>query len=261
MELINYSKDDWEIYLNRRFTDSENVLFCALECERNMNSRIKALNELLKEKNLVISHLTENNGDCLFESLCLLGIGKNRENFRRSLAYLMLIFKDYPNFFDGQSESLKEIFLQTNDIELVHSKEQKDDEIYSHIYKYTYEVMCNDLACVNNWLRIPTQLILMFVSKIYNVEISIMNDSGYLYSITSNQDIAPTKIIRLAHVGELHYLPIGVRTEDSVNLQYAYIYNKFHHWVKIQSFMRQMTHDNGQKNIQKNHKNHDELDE
>ena len=242
--------NSWSNVLGRNLSELEKELFYAYESELLINDKIKQLNTIIKDRNLEISKLTENSGNCMFESLIHCGIGKSIHNLRKSIAYLMLIFKDYKGFFEGQNETLKEIFTTINDIELVHSREKEKDnskEIISKIYKYTYEVMCNDLACNCNWQRLPTELILMFISKIYNINISIISDTGYEHSITTNQSNSPKKTVYLAHIDEIHYLPIS-DTITGINLAYTDIKTQFDKWMSNNSVC--MNYNYGSNNIE-----------
>lgn len=187
-----------------------------LQIEMTMNKMIKFINDYVKDNNLKINHLTQFSGDCLYESLVYLNIGKNIDNLKKCISYLMYIFRDYPNFFPNQKESLKELFTNFNEIEYVYCKND------GRLYKYNYEIMCKDLLDTSGWTRVPTQLILMFISKIFNLNIHIINESGFEYSIYFDDK---AENIYLAHLCESHYMPISTKINDDI-IEYKYVYNQ-----------------------------------
>ncbi len=196
---------------------SESELLRKLQIEMTMNKMIQFINNHVKDNNMKINHLTQFSGDCLYESLVYLKIGKDIDNLKRCISYMIYIFRDYKNFFPNQKESLKELFMNFNDIEFVYCKND------GRLYKYTYEIMCQDLLDTSGWTRAPTQLILMFISKIFNLNIHIINESGFEYSIYFDES---SDNIYLAHLAESHYMPISKKINDDV-IEYKYFYNQF----------------------------------
>lgn len=225
---------EWIKYLNRELNMEEKCLFNSVRMEKMMNIQLNKINETLKSRNFEISHLTPMDGNCLFESLCSLGYGNNSEELRKSITYLMYVFKDYKNFFTDQQESLSELFANFNEIELVYCKNN------SRVYKYNYEVMCQDMYESCNWTRLNTQLIIMFISKIFNINITIVHDNGFETTIYLGDNKADQ--VYLAHVGEAHYLPISKikDLENPENLEYKNMKHEFLKWATKQSILKNM---------------------
>ncbi len=219
------NKHEWIKYLNRDLTQQENYLFHTVQAERMMNMQIQVINNNIKHKNLQVSKLSVIDGNCLFDSLSSLGIGNNADELRKSLTYLLLIFQDYQNFFPEQKESIKELFGLFNEIEIVHCKTD------SKIYKYTFDIMCQDLYESFNWNRLPTQLILMFISKLFNVNINIINENGFEHNIVLGDENA--RNLYLAHISESHYLPIDKieDTNNHLNIEYTEYKDIFIKWA------------------------------
>ncbi len=228
----------WCQYLNRELTGQEKLLFHNVKMEKMMNMQLEQLSEKLKEKGMEISMITELDGNCLFNSLSSLGIGKDSDELRKGISYLMTIFKDYKNFFPDQQESLQELFVNFNEIELVHCKEDH------RFYKYTYDIMCQDLNNTCNWTRLPTQLILMFISKLFNINISVIHDNGFESNIFMGNSDAFT--IYLAQLSESHYLPVDKIGEEPRNLSYDNSKTVFLQWAHRQAIMKKVRENQSQ---------------
>ncbi len=215
---------EWCKFLNRELNNNEKELFHNVRIEKIMNMQMQKINNNIENRNLQISHLTAIDGNCLFDSLSKLNIGENSEQLRKSLTYLMIIFADYKNFFPDQQESLRELFTIFNEIEYVHCK------FDSKLYKYNYDIMCQDMYESCNWTRLPTQLILMVLSKIFNLNITIINENGFEHNINIGE--SNSKNIYLAHIGESHYLPINYINNNQQNLEYDEYTNIFLKWAQ-----------------------------
>ncbi len=225
---------EWTHYLNRNLTNQEQYLFHSVRAEKMMNMQIQIINNNIRQKGLEVSKLSVIDGNCLFDSLSSLGLGYESSELRKSLTYLMLIFQDYKNFFPDQKESIKELFGLFNEIEIVHCKTD------SKIYKYTFDIMCQDLYESFNWNRLPTELILMFISKLFNVNINIINENGFEHNINLGDENA--KSLYLAHISEAHYLPIDKMKDENnqVQLEYDNCKNTFIKWASDQAYEKQM---------------------
>ncbi len=230
----SHNKHEWIHFLNRELNPQEEYLFHSLQVEGIMNHCIRTINNNVKNKNLQISKLSVTDGNCLFDSLSSLGIGNNADELRKSITYLLLIFQDYKNFFPDQKESIKELFGLFNEIEIVFCKND------SKIYKYTFDIMCQDLYESFNWNRLPTQLILMFISKLFNVNINIINENGFEHNIVLGDENAQN--LYLAHISESHYLPIDSieSPEKQIHLEYNNYKNIFIKWAKDRITEKQM---------------------
>ena len=224
---------EWQSYLERQLSIEEKIMFNCVRMEKNMNNAIDVINEKIQSRNLHVSNLTELYGNCLFESLVFLGYGENADTLRQTLAYLFYIFGDYKNFFDGnnaQQESLRELFTVFNEIEYVHCKQD------SKLYKYNFDIMCQDFSGEFNWTRLPTQLILMFISRLFNIKIVIVNNQDYDFEHTIDCSKGDCKTIYLGHIGETHYVPISeINQENNNNPRYEDAKKKFFKWAIHQS--------------------------
>jgi hypothetical protein len=193
----------WEMYLGRNLTSEETFIIENAKSEKSFNGELEQLHDVAVKKNLCVPFLTNMHGDCLFESLVYYKLFDSVETLRKSISYLMYIFKDYEYFFPEIKESLAETFPNINEIEHVFCSTDKT------LYKYTYDVMCQDFASNNSWTRLPTQMVMMVISHLFNVQfIIISNLSTYEHVIdTNSQNIEPKKIY-LGHIGESHYVPL-----------------------------------------------------
>lgn len=215
----------WENYLERRITTREETILAGARSEAYMNRKMKLLHEQCAQKKLYVLKLTEAYGNCMFESLIEQGIGETIEQIRKGLACMMYIYKNHKNFFPNDEETLKEKFDNINDVEYVITKRKEEKKFY----KYSYNIMCQELANNYSWGNLPTHLIQMVVSRIYKVEINIIIDSSeYVHKISGfygqdAEEIALEKVY-LGKLDEYHYLPIreikGI--EEEINLQPKY---------------------------------------
>ena len=221
----------WEFYLNRPLDRHEHVLFHNMKVEMRQNKKLEALYNNCLPYKLYIPALTNLHGNCLFESLNYHNIGEDVEDLRLALSYIMFQYKNYKNFFDQQNETLEELFNIYNDIEYVYCRNTKK------LYKYTYDIMCQDLATNYSWGNLPTQLILMVISKFFDVEFAILSDRFNQITYVHAYEIANTKPqlkkVYIGHIFENHYVPIDEITdsvEDSSLKTYKEEYVKFIKW-------------------------------
>ena len=244
--------DLWESFLNRTLDEEEKELIINVIVEKNMNEQIYKLNKTLyNDTNCFIPKLTNNNGNCMFESLSILGLGDNDLGIkpeiilRNNISSILLSVRDMKDFFPGLNLSPKQIFDNSNEIEFI--KNNKTGEIF----EYNYDMMICDLRTNFSWTRLPTELILMTISRIYEVRILIHhNKSKHINEINvwaNNIDI-DIDIIHLGHINEEHYIPvIEIKSEifdeetqkyirnivDSGNLEYCSSYNNYLKWVNF----------------------------
>lgn len=199
----------WCNYLGRRLSLQEMKLLRDVKYEMYMNQMLNGLHEMSHEKNLFVSALTGLYGNCMFESLNYHKIGDDVKSLRQALSYFLYQFQDYPNIFPMQPTTLKEIFTWGNEIEHVVCPQNEK------FYKYTYNVMCQDLADDCSWTKIPTQLILMVISLLFEVEIVIVSNlSDWENKINVWNEEKKVKTIWIGHLGEHHYLPLDRIKED-----------------------------------------------
>lgn len=219
----------WENYLGRRLDDEEYSLIEAVKSERDYNRNLIELFERTKSKGFYIPKLTERDGNCLFESLEIIGLCDDKDDFRRFLAYMMYVYKNKKNFLKFDDRSLCDMFNDTNEIEYVLCNEE------TIVYKYTYDTMCQDLANGSSWTRLPTQIIILFISSIMNVRFEIFNNqSDYVTVLDANESISKDTIY-LGHLGEKHYVPLEIRTgnpNDDIVPKYTECIQCFKQWAK-----------------------------
>lgn len=217
------NKKKWIEYLGRQLTHEESHILSSVVSENIMNRKLDSLrdscnniienNKLsLKEgTGLTIPTLTTLVGNCMFESLNYHGIGNSVTDLRKGLSYLMHQFRNI-KLFSGQT--LYELFTSFNDIEYVCSN--------NRLYKYDYDIMCKDLSNDKSWSKLPTQLILMVISHIYNIKIIIINDKSQLNEIYS-RDGNSSKTIYIGHMLESHYVPLNTYViSESESNEYIY---------------------------------------
>ena len=160
----------------------------------------------------------------MFESLVYHKIGNTIDELRKSIAHLMYIFQDYPNFFPYQEQTIRQMFTNTNDVKYVLCKSEKK------MYKYTYNIMCQDLAHNTSWTRLPTQIILMVISRLHQIDISIISDvTGWEYVINEND--GEDKTIYIGHLGEYHYVPLCKREDTHRIPKHKESKLKFYEWA------------------------------
>lgn len=204
--------DLWESFLNRNLTIKEKTIILDTFVEKDLNNSIKGLQQNILGSNCFIHSLTSNNGNCLFESLGKLGLGELDLDIpphvvlRNNLSSILLYMRNVDDFFPNISLSPEEIFENSNEIDFIKNKNTGE------IYVYNYDMMICDLRTNYSWERLPTELILLTVSRLYEVKILIYhNKTRYINEINVWKGIIPDDqidIIRLGHINEEHYLPI-----------------------------------------------------
>ncbi|AYV83532.1 MAG: hypothetical protein Hyperionvirus8_16 [Hyperionvirus sp.] len=203
-ETLNVAQ--WQSYLGRKITDEEYSILAAVRDEKEYNRELIKLHNIVKDRALYIPMLTARNGNCLFESLQIIGLCEDHNNFRKYLAHMLYLFRDHKNLFRGDARSLFEMFNDTNEVEIVLCVEEQK------LYKYTYETMCQDFASGYSWTRLPTQIILQFMSALMNIRFQIysnLNDFVHVLDVNLPKD--DPYVIFLGHIGEQHYVPLAIR--------------------------------------------------
>ena len=220
---VNFIK--WERYLERDLVKSEKTLLTDMKSEVHMNRMLRNLREISDAKKLYVPILTEQSGNCMFESLVYHELMPDEQSLRNLLGLIMLKFADHKNFFPEQDETLREIFNMSNEITHVFSR---DDKCF---YKYSFETMCCDLTREFSWTRLPTQLILMVASFIFKINIIIIDDSSeYEHKIDmhSNDNL---RTIYMGHLGEIHYVPLQHNNGETYDeIYYDDVKHEFFKW-------------------------------
>lgn len=225
--------ETWESFLNRELTMEEKLYLMDVVIEKGLNKEIYCLQENLKrDGTLYIPKLTSNLGNCLFESLEILGYG-DAEQIRKNVSAVMTLCSKDVSFFPFIHQSLHNIFTNSNDIATVLDKDENKS------YKYNYDMMLVDLYSNHSWSRLPTELILMIISRIYKIEILIShNNTQYITKINVWNDMPIIASIRLGQLNEEHYVPIqqitNATSADIVTKKIKYVKakNRFHKWAK-----------------------------
>lgn len=229
--------DLWESILNRKLVQKERKLIYDYLLEKDTNLQIKSLhNNMLSNGYFFIPKLTKNNGNCLWESLSHLGFGTASE-IRKNIAALLLLVKNDWHFFPNRNTCPEELFINCNDIELVRDKNTGE------VYEYDYNMMVMDLYSNHSWTRLPMELILMTICRVYEINIKIFsNKSDYINTISIS--INEEDNIFLGHINEEHYIPIIKIDNELLNdpilldeflksyPKYISAKNKYENWAK-----------------------------
>lgn len=137
-----------------------------------------------------IKELSEENGDCLFESIILSSDkfkGKQVSEFRKEISDIFVANRN-EKYLDG---TLEQIFTEFNDVPY-----------------YTYDDMVKDIALCGNWTLINTHLLLCIISKYYKLDFKIINNTSTKPICISTHDSDTLEEISLGHLLEYHYLPL-----------------------------------------------------
>ena len=241
---INIRK--WVEYLGRQLTPQEINILQSVRVETKMNDDLKLLHNKCEVLNYHIPKLKEWDGNCMFESLNYHNIGDSVSSLREGLAFIMYQFKDYENFFPDQKESLSELFVLFNEIEYVHCNDK--------LYKYTYNIMCRDIADDQSWSKLPTQLILMVISFIFRVKIVIINNQTTwvnTINIYEEHPIEDMKTVYIGHLLESHYVPLDVNNgeDEYVPIYHKDLKRKFIKWAMLMQKHKIQRHNNNQDNM------------
>jgi len=226
------------MYLGRRMTKKETRLVKGYRNEQFFNKMLNRLHTIAESKGyLKITYLTLMDGNCMFESLAHhIGHGITYRKLRQIVANYMLLFKDYKGFIPNTDISLREMFEPTNEIEYVRLRTWNDDDNDITYYKYTYDIMCQDIANVDSWERLPAQLILLVISFVFKLRINILNSEGFSNVIDayeqSGQIDKMAKMdnindVYLGQLGEEHYVPIDIVDPAGIVDNNRLYYTKF----------------------------------
>jgi hypothetical protein len=216
-----YKPNKWSAYLGRRLTRHEHSILQDLGSESYMNGTIKELQQVCIASGLRVAGLTNLHGNCLFESLIYHKIGSDVESLRVGLASLMYIFGNMKDFFPGNDQTIKELFIPFNEIEYSQGSvpvKDGDKVQWEHdYYKYDFTVMLQQLSNQNCWNDLPTQLVLHIISLVYKAKIYIVHSNGHVTTINmyEGSDNSPHLIdIHLGLLGESHYMPVDFAGPD-----------------------------------------------
>ena len=209
-------EDVWMKYLERPLSLTERDIIHDRIKERSHNKDLVNLYTNAKALGYAPVTLIDPDGNCMFSSLVHLGIGKSIKDLREGLAFFMYILQDYKPLVPGDDLSLKEKYQMEN---LEGSSYVKCDKV-GKIYKYTYNVMCQDITDMRSWTKLPANLLLFLVSYIYRVEILIIRDDSSFTNLISAWDTvipkpADLQRIALGYIQTFHYMPFRPWLEES----------------------------------------------
>lgn len=254
---LTFNEKYWETQLlkiNKVLTERDKKLLKAVRREKSNNESLKTIQGYAQIHGLCIPSLTEDSGDCLFESLEKTGFFKDRQILRKSVALLFFLFGNC-KVIPTNPLTLKEIFEASNDIEYVYCYKRK------RLYKYTYYTMCSDMYTNGSWSRLPTDIVLQVISIFYKVRIKILHDNNNITTIrdktydddmlknfkvssklrrelTQNEiDTVLNKYtINVALIGESHYVPLVKKIINECKLvQNTTEHKKFLKWAQSKS--------------------------
>ena len=224
----------WKEYLNRDLTLEERIIIKDVYIEKKENIKLESIHNLAIKNGLYIGHLTDMDGNCLFESLKYIGIHDNADDLRKGIAFLLLLLEnmDMEKEFNCKNvlhSSPKTAFELTNDIKYVHCKKT------NMLYQYTYQTMCNDLYGNSSWNRLNTEVILRVIAIVFNFGFRIFHTTDYISEIIPESVKEPT-IINLGLMGEFHYVPL-FPVLDSMESQpkcpkFRSSFKAFHSWAR-----------------------------
>jgi hypothetical protein len=240
---LNYKY--WESVLGRRLKREEVERIQSVHAEKHMNSSINDIYNKAITYGLYIPMLTPNDGNCLFSSLCYYNFADNIQSLKKGVANMMIFFKNMKNFIPGQEMTLGELFPLHNELEFVFCyNEQK-------VYKYTYDAMCIDIMADDGWKRINTELLLTVLSVSLNLKFQIFHDNGHITKICPHEK-EDTRNIFLAHVGECHYIPLDIISENTNEnvpecLYYTESFDEFKKWAE-KTLIEKMNHNSDNEN-------------
>lgn len=217
--------------LGRRLNNKEKELVHNFESESKMNCQIQLLHEYIDNDNLYIPEITDMHGSCLFECFKICGLCDDINEIRKILGNAFLLFKNL-RILPQQEMTLLECFSVRNEIEYCVAEETQK------VYKYNYDLMCIDIQKDSGWDRVDTELLLSFMSALFNLKFYIYkinrNDECSKMVISCTEQNEDTKTIYLGHIREVHYIPILENTDNYIYTvaKYTNAKKKFYKWLK-----------------------------
>lgn len=228
-----YNKKLWMKFLRRKLSYDEKKLLKNVKFQRRWNKKLCKFYDVCDKNNLHIPILTNLDGNCFFECMVYNGLYTSVDELRQKLSELMLINKH--NKFSFLDCTMEESFKLFNEIDYVlfdedgnitseDSDENGDDNgDNKRKCEYTYDVMCDDLATDCSWSKLPTELIIRFMSFMFKLKFEIYHSNGHVTLINTfdndnnNDNI---KTIRLGLIGESHYIPVKLNNTNNTNKLY-----------------------------------------
>lgn len=206
----------WMKYLGRSLTKQEFRIFMMVNSLKHTNEVLKNILEKFKDKKIMYPVMTDLDGNCMFTSLNYHGIGNSNQDLRELLAHMLYQFKDFkgflPNFKDQTLEEVFIPFTALDDLKYVLCDEE------FKIYRYGYEVMCQELVTKGTYSKFTTEFLLLILSRLYKTRFEIFHEAGIMKIDAWDGfegEMPELRTVHLALLGEDHYVPVKMFSEDT----------------------------------------------
>jgi hypothetical protein len=176
-----YNPNIWREKVGRNLTKKEYEIIKDSRCEYRMNMKINEVQMRLNKIGFKISDLTDLEGNCMYESIGF-NVHEDIEVIKKKVSSSMKKWRNEPAI-KGNDLVLEELCMIYNEIEFVKVNGKRE--------KYTFDLMVLDLLQDNGWQRMPTEILLHIISKIYNKKIIIFRNEGGSINVIDNIFIEP----------------------------------------------------------------------
>lgn len=168
LEQVDFESKLWKIKLNRKLLKREKKIITNAKHEYFMNISVNDVQKKINKLGFKISNLSGLYGNCLYESIGF-DVGDHYKIIKKKVHLEMKRSKDIP-LINNSEMTLLELFNIYNEIEFV--------KVNGIRTKYTYNLMLTDLLQNNGWQRMPTEILLNVLSKVYNKKIIIFHTAS-----------------------------------------------------------------------------------
>lgn len=211
----SFNPQEWMKYLGRGLSQKEFHLMASAGSINHGNEVMKEILLKFKDDKIYYPVLTDLDGNCMFRSLNYHGIGTSSNDLRQLVTYILYQFKEFqgflPNFKEMNLETLYSMFTELDDMKYVLDVDK------FKVYKYNYDVMCQELATNGSWNYFNSHFLLLIISRLFKVDIIIYHSSGIMRACAWENydgDIPILRKIYLALLGENHYIPVDIFPEE-----------------------------------------------
>lgn len=193
-DLYDYMDDNsshWETTFENKIEENK-ISNEVIKEETKFEKMLHKLETNCSSNGYCISKITNLNGDCFFEVIVHNKLSDSTLNIRHMTAALFLSFRSVTGFFKTfPDDTLESMF---ND--------------FSEDYNYNYDIMCSDLMNKGSWDKLPTHLMMMVISKCFNVKFVIIDSNHDKVLVINESDKKNPKEIGLGFLPEFHYIGI-----------------------------------------------------
>lgn len=168
LEPVDFELKLWKIKLDRKLLKKEKKIIINAKHEYFMNISINDVQKRLNKLGFKISNLSGLYGNCLYESIGF-DVGDHYKIIKKKVRSEMKRSKD-KEIINNSEMTLSGLFDIYNEIEFV--------KVNGVRTKYTYDLMLIDLLQNNGWQRMPTEILLNVLSRIYNKKIIIFHTAS-----------------------------------------------------------------------------------